>query len=76
MARRKSTIEVQVGRFGRPVVNIQLDNGSTVEDALDEADLTAKKSETVTLNGDAVEMDEELEDNDIILLTRNVQGGN
>ena len=72
---RKKSIEVQAGRFGRPVETLEMSEGDTIEDALEEAGLKVRSTESVTLNGDSTDISEELQDDDVIILTRNVEGG-
>jgi len=72
--KRKRSITVKVARTGTRSIEVALDGGRTIEDALKAAELAKKKSEEVHVNGEPVEMDYELEDQDRVILVKNIDG--
>jgi sulfur carrier protein ThiS len=72
---RSAKITAQVGRVGTTLKTVQLPEGSTVEDAIDAAGLRIKSSEMVRVDGNGGELEDELEDNAVILLVRDIEGG-
>jgi len=83
MSKRSSNgdgdILIKVGRTGSPIKEVVLNGDRTVADALKAAGLNKKDSETVQVNGDEIdyedEYDMELEDGDRVVLVRNIEGG-
>ncbi len=79
MAKRKNPandgITVKVGRSGSRVVEVALNGERSVEAALRAAGITKKESEEINVNGEEVELDYELEDEDRIILVKNIEGG-
>lgn len=72
-------LEVIVVRQGGTPVRVNLEDGASVQDAIDNADFTVKSGDTVSVNGDEVDRDEldelVLEDGDRVQLTANFEGG-
>lgn len=84
MARRTQVEEteeltVSVVRFGGRVQHVSLEEGATVEDAVDEAGFTVKNTDEVSVNGDVLDKsdlaDVEVSDGDRIVLTPKFEGG-
>lgn len=74
-AKRSSTIEVKVARTGGKTVEVVLNGGRSVLDALDAAGFAKKEAEEIHVNGEEVEEDYDLEDGDRVVLVKNVSGG-
>lgn len=74
MAKHKDMI-VHVARSGSKVIDVCLNGEHTVEDALKAAGLNVKASEEIRVNGEVVETDYELEENDRVVLAKNIAGG-
>jgi len=68
-------IKVQVGRVGATLKSVTLKAGSSVEDAIIKAGLKVKSTEEVRVNTNERDIDDEVENNDVIMLVRNVEGG-
>lgn len=74
---RKSAdeVEVVVYRMGARPVRVWLEEGSTVQDAIDEAGYSVKAKDEVTVNGDKASLDTEVEELDRVQITPKFQGG-
>lgn len=66
---------VKVARTGSKVIEVALDGGREVRDALDAAGISKKESEDISVNGEEVDIYYELEDGDRVVLTKNIEGG-
>lgn len=77
MSRRDSDegIFVKVARTGSSSIEVCLNGGRTVEDALEAAGLNKKASEEIRVNGEDAELDDELDDGDRVVLVKNIEGG-
>ena len=79
MAKRRNPandgITVKVGRTGSKVFEVALNGERDVESALKAAGITKKESEDISVNGQDVDLDYELEDNDRVILIKNIEGG-
>lgn len=84
MARARTTVSeeelsVVVLRSGGRPVRVNIAEGSTVEDAIEQAGYTVKDRDNVSVNGDSMDRDEladtELEDGDRIVISANFEGG-
>lgn len=64
---------VRVGRLPGVMQNIALEDGSTVADALEHAELDSEGYE-VRVNGNTADSDTEVSDGDTVLLTRQIKG--
>ncbi len=71
----RATIEVKVARVGGEVKELMLETGATVEEALDASTLEWSDSMRIRVNGEAAELDDELEDGDVITIAGKVKGG-
>jgi len=76
MTKRKSDdIIIKVGRVGAEVKEVSLEDGATVEEALEAAGLSSKTSESVRVNGEDVDLDYELSDGERVMLVKDIRGG-
>ena len=76
MKKKSGDILVKVGRSGSKAVEVMLNGGRTVEDALKAAGFSKKESEIVNVNGEEVDdISMDLEDGDRVVLVKNVEGG-
>ena len=78
MGRKKKTeaeIMVKVARTGSRVIEVALNGGREVRDALEAAGISKKESEEIAVNGEEADSDYELEDGDRVVLTKNIEGG-
>ena len=73
--RKKSEIEVKVGRIGGTLQEVLLNGDRTVADALEAASLSVKSTESVRVNSEPAELDDELEDGDRVTLVKEIRGG-
>jgi sulfur carrier protein ThiS len=73
------TLEVIVLRFGGRPQRVQVEEGTSVQDAIDEAGFTVKPNDEVTVNGETVDKDElsetEITDADRVVITPRFEGG-
>lgn len=69
------SITVHVGRTGSALDRVALNGGRTVQDALDAAEINLKDSESVMVNNEEADLDDELEQGDEVVLVRNIEGG-
>lgn len=78
MARRRNdeveNIEVKVIKFGGRIVNVSIEEGSTVEDAIKASELEYSGSE-VSLNGDDADLNDEVFDGDTVTISSKIKGG-
>ena len=68
-------IFVKVARTGGQVHEISLSQGQTVEEALNAADIEWDVKSRIRANGEAVELDDEVEDGDRITVSGTIKGG-
>lgn len=75
---KKGSIIVHVGRTGAAAEEYILHSSKrTVRDALDAAGITKKNAEKIHVNGvPQTDMGYELENEDVVSLVKNVEGGN
>lgn len=74
LGRKHTTITVKVARVPGKLVEVELNGGRTVADALKGAGFSQKDSEEVRVNSVDREMDYELKAGDKVTLIRNVEG--
>ena len=74
-ARSRADITVKVGRTGSRVVEVLLPAGSTVEQALEAADVTYSTTDRIRVRGVAGALGTELREGDIVTLAGKIQGG-
>jgi len=70
----KQMATVRVRRLGEAPVRITLEDGATVQDALEKAGISAS-SGTVWMNGDTALMDTQVRDGDTIIIQPDVKLG-
>lgn len=68
-------ILVTVARVGAPSVEVCLNGQHTVLDACRAANISPKSTESYKVDGDEVEADYEMENGQVLILTKNIQGG-
>ena len=73
--KEEAEIMVKVARTGSKVVEVALNGGREVRDALEAAGISKKESEEISVNGEEADLDYELEDGDRVVLTKNIEGG-
>lgn len=69
-----NTISVKVGRIGASLVEVVLNAGATVGDALKAASIELKETEQVEMNGETVGSSYEVADNSRLFVVKNVAG--
>jgi len=74
MLGRKKEITVKVARVPGKMVEVVLNGGRTVEDALKAAGFSKKESEEVRVNSVDRETDYELKEGDKVTLIRQIEG--
>lgn len=72
---RVTKYTVFVGRVGTALKKIEVPEGTTVEEAIEEAGLKIKDTEQVRVNAEIMDLEDEVNNNDNILLVRSVEGG-
>jgi ribosome-interacting GTPase 1 len=78
MARRaakKEEIFVKVARTGSTVKEVCLNGDRTVEDALNAAGVEYSESSRIRINGETVDLEDEVSDGDIITVSGSIKGG-
>jgi len=74
--KKDGDIVVKVFRAGSKGIEVALNGGRTVEDALKAAGLVKKDAEVMQINGEEVDdLYYELEDGDRVVLVKNIEGG-
>ena len=68
-------ITVKVARLGTAVLEVALEDGSTVQNALDAASLVIGGSEEIRINESGSNLSDELDNGDIVTLVPKVKGG-
>lgn len=68
-------IEVQIARTGQDAETVKLKDGATVADALDEAGMHKKETESIRVNQKNADTDTKLKDGDRVVLSKNIAGG-
>lgn len=81
MARRTQqeetdTILVKVARAGGTVQEVCLNGNRTVADALRAANIEFDDTSRLRVDGETVELDDELEDGEIVTMSGKIKGGN
>ncbi len=72
---RSKKITVKVGRATERDCDLTLPEGSTVEDVLDEADIGLRDSESVWVDGEKADFNDEVQDGDLLQITGKKEGG-
>jgi hypothetical protein len=72
----ENPIAVTVSRFGHDPIAVVLNEGATVEEALEEADIDLDGREQVFVAGERAGMDDEVEDKDVLSVVTPKQAGN
>lgn len=70
-----SNIAVTVSRFGHDPIPFCVEEGTTVEDVLEMADIVLTGRETVYIDGEEVASDDEVEDKDVLSIVTPKQAG-
>lgn len=68
------SIDIKVIRIPGAVVDVVLNDGATVADALSAASTSVQSGEVVKVNGAVVSVDTELEDGDRVILAVGAKG--
>ena len=68
-------INVRVAQIGREIVDLKLPKGTSLQQALDKAGLTALRGLEVRVNNVGAGMDRELKDGEIVTLIPDIRGG-
>jgi len=67
-------IEVKVGKVPGRITTVVLDEGTTVAEALRQADIALTDGETLSVNGSPAGVDGVLRSNATVLVTRKIKG--
>jgi len=73
--KKLNRINVIVARFGSDPEKLEISKGSTVENALEEADITLNKCEKVWVNGEKAIKKDILENGDNVLIVSPKEAG-
>ena len=63
---KKDTIAVTVSRFGHDPLPYAVEEGTTVEEVLELAEIELTGRETVYISGEEVDLEDEVEDKDVL----------
>lgn len=79
--KKSATIKVSVGRFGYPVITIELATGSTFEDLMDKASADfgwagLSSAEKAYVNNVPLDNEDEMENGDNVQIIARKEGGN
>jgi len=66
-------MQIKVSRMPGRTVEVAVEEGSTVATALEIAEFTMASNEKVSVNGESVTSGYELEDGDVVLLTKDAK---
>ena len=69
------TISVKVATIGGEVKEFNLEEGATVEDALNAYGIDPDSSKKLRVDGEPVDLEDELEDGDYLTVSSKVKGG-
>jgi hypothetical protein len=72
---KKSSIEVKVGMYNEHPKTVSLPAGSSVQDVLDEADISLGSAESIWVDGDKAEPTDTVEDGDNLQIVGKKEGG-
>jgi sulfur carrier protein ThiS len=79
LVKKTSVLEAVVLRFGGRPQRVQVEESTTVEEAIDEAGFTVKPNDEVTVNGETIDKDglgeTYVTDADRIVITPRFEGG-
>ena len=73
--REVDEIEVKVARTGGEVKAFLLEEGASVEEALEASGVSYDKNDRIRVNGKSAELEDELSDGDIVTLAGKIKGG-
>ena len=73
--KKSSQIAVTVSRFGHDPIPFAVEEGATVEEVLELADIELSGRETVYIDGEEVDSDVEVEDKDVLSIVTPKQAG-
>lgn len=67
-------LTVQVSKVPGPMVTVTLEEGATIADALNNADVAFETGYEIRMNNDVASLDTEVTNNAIIILTKMIKG--
>lgn len=73
--RSENEVTVKIGRATEPIEEITLPVGSTIENALEETDISIRSAESLWVDGERADLTDEIEDGDVIQITGKKEGG-
>lgn len=68
-------LSVRIFRAGTNATEVGVESGQTVKDVLRKSGLNKKDSEIIQINGEIKSMDTKVQDGDVIILAKNIEGG-
>lgn len=68
-------MKVKVAELGGPLKEVDVDEGATVQEVLDKANINTERSKELRINTEKATLDDEVEENDVIQLIPQVEGG-
>lgn len=68
-------MEVKVAVLGGDEAEVEVEEGATVEDVLEEAGISLDKSEQVRVNGESVDLESEVEEGTNLTIVSQPKGG-
>lgn len=79
MARRRqtenNTFEVKVARVGGALQTFLVEEGTTVEEVLEMADIPTGQYERIRVNGETADIEDVVESGDLVTLSGKIKGG-
>lgn len=70
-----SKVSVRIFRAGTSATEVGIESGKTVKDVLKKSGLNKKDSEIIQINGEIKSLQTKVEDGDVIILAKNIEGG-
>lgn len=75
MRKAENTISIEISRMGEAEGTFNVLEGSTLDEVLDQADITLGEAETAWVGGIKAEGKDEIQEGDIILIVGKKSGG-
>jgi len=73
--KKEYQMKVKVAELGGPLKEVDVDEGATVQEVLDKANINTERSKELRINTEKATLDDEVEENDVIQLIPQVEGG-
>lgn len=71
----EDAIEVKIGRFNESTVTVSLPENATLQDLLDKSEKELASNESLFVDGEEATLDDVLENDDVVQIVGNKEGG-